>query len=89
MCPTSFTDAAISISAPISACHAKDRACFNLTSKEGGSCCNYCREEWAEYWISYGHICSSFISRRQQESAAESDEINHGQPNSEQAKHIL
>ena len=30
--------------------------------------CNYCREEWAEYWVSYRYIFSSFISQRQHQS---------------------
>jgi aspartate carbamoyltransferase regulatory subunit len=29
--------------------------------------CNYCREEWAEYWISYRYVFSSLISQRQRE----------------------
>ena len=29
--------------------------------------CNYCREEWTEYWISYKYILSSLISKRRQE----------------------
>lgn len=40
------------------------------------STCNYCREEWAEYWICYRYIFSSLISRSQLESAATSDQTN-------------
>jgi len=29
--------------------------------------CNYCGEEWAEYWIRYKYVSSSPISKRQQE----------------------
>lgn len=36
--------------------------------------CNYCKEEWAEYWISYRYIFSSLISARQQDSETVSDE---------------
>jgi aspartate carbamoyltransferase regulatory subunit len=36
--------------------------------------CNYCREEWAEYWISYRYIFSSLIFALQQESESVSDE---------------
>jgi hypothetical protein len=36
--------------------------------------CNYCREEWDEYWISYRYIFSSLISARQHESEAVSNE---------------
>jgi hypothetical protein len=28
--------------------------------------CNYCREEWAEYWISYRYIFSPLIYQHQQ-----------------------
>jgi hypothetical protein len=38
--------------------------------------CNHCREEWAEYWISYGYIFSSLISRSQQELVSTSDETS-------------
>ena len=27
--------------------------------------CNYCREEWAEYWVSYRYIFSSLIYQHQ------------------------
>ena len=30
--------------------------------------CNYCREEWAEYWVSYRYIFFSSISQRQHQS---------------------
>lgn len=30
--------------------------------------CNYCREEWAEYWISYRYIVSSLIYQHQYQS---------------------
>jgi hypothetical protein len=36
--------------------------------------CNYCIEEWAEYWISYRYIFSSLISARQQVSEIVPDE---------------
>ena len=28
--------------------------------------CNYCREEWAEYWVSYRYMYSSLIYQHQQ-----------------------
>ena len=36
--------------------------------------CNYCREEWAEYWNCYRYIFSSLISARQLESETVSNE---------------
>jgi hypothetical protein len=48
--------------------HTKDSLSYQVAR------CNYCREEWAEYWISYRYIFSSLISARQQESETVSDE---------------
>ena len=53
--------------------HTNDGLSYNVSR------CNYCREEWAEYWISYRYIFSALISRSQQESASTSDKTNQGQ----------
>ncbi len=53
--------------------HTRDSLSYHISR------CNYCREKWAEYWISYRYIFYPLISRRQQELAAASDGINHGQ----------
>ena len=50
--------------------HTNDSLSYNVSR------CNYCKEEWAEYWICYRYIFSSLISRSQLESAATSDQTN-------------
>jgi hypothetical protein len=50
--------------------HTNDSLSYNVSR------CNYCREEWAEYWISYGYILSSLISRSQHELVSTSDETS-------------
>ena len=62
--------------------HTNDGLSYNVSR------CNYCREEWAEYWISYRYILSSFISRSQQESASKSDGTSQSQSNNGQSNNI-
>jgi hypothetical protein len=37
--------------------HIRDSMCYHVVR------CNYCGEEWAEYWISYRYMVSSHTDR--------------------------
>jgi hypothetical protein len=62
--------------------HTNDSLSYNVSR------CNYCREEWAEYWISYRYIFSSLISRSPQGLASTSDETSQSQSNNGRSKNI-
>jgi hypothetical protein len=62
--------------------HTNDSLSYNVSR------CNYCGEEWAEYWISYKYIFSSLISRSQQGLASTSDETSQSQSNNGRSKNI-